>query len=145
MFQQHLLKRLSLPNWISFVFQFPNWKSFDLVHVNLFMDDLFAYPFANAAFSWFLWLYSKCWRQVGLSSPTLFFFKTVLVFLSPLAFQIQFKISWPISTKVCWDFGLYESTDWFGEICHFNNIEYFSPWIWHTFPFFYYDFSCNIL
>lgn len=55
----------------------------------------------------------------------LFFFKVVLIILTPIHFHMNFKISLPISggKKHIWDFNMdsFEFTDLFVDYCHFNN------------------------
>lgn len=62
---------------------------------------------ASATASWFMWLCGKFWN-LKVSPPALFSFKIVLAVLSPLHFQMNFKIGLLISAKKkkrgSWDF-----------------------------------------
>ena len=64
----------------------------------------------------------------------LFFFPPALhwLFLDPLHFHRNFRVSWSISVKKkkgSWNFdsGCIESVDQFGDLCHLSSIQPFDP------------------
>ena len=67
-----------------------------------------------------------------MSPPILFsFFKTVLLILSPMHLHTNVRISMSTSAKKSGRtlIGLaLKFVDWFGEVCHLDNIRSFKPW-----------------